>query len=282
MPTQKSTRFYHLHLVSDATGETLHAIAKAAAAQYREISAIEHIHSLVRSQARMDRVLGEIADAPGVVLYTLINEKLRAHLEQRCQEIGVPSLSVLDPVLSLLSNYLNASSQPQVGGQHVLDAHYFGRIEALNFTMLHDDGQHTHDLDEADVILVGISRTSKTPTSIYLANRGIKAANVPLVPDLPLPAGLEDAEKPMVIGLIASPDRIMHIRRNRLLSINENKETDYVDKDRIARELSFARKLCARNGWPMIDVTRRSIEETAAAVLNLYHERAPAGAVPDV
>ena len=277
MSANKSTRFFHLHLVSDATGETLHAVAKAAAVQYAEYSAIEHIHSLVRNQSRMDRVLAEITETPGMVLFTLVNDELRHLLERHCLEMQIPCLSVLDPVLAMLASFLNATSKPQIGGQHVLDAEYFGRIEALNFTMLHDDGQHAHDIDLADVILVGISRTSKTPTSIYLANRGIKTANVPLVPDLPLPEKLTSAEGPLVVGLVATPERVAQIRRNRLLSLKEDHETDYINKTVIAAELNFARRLCQKHGWPLIDVTRRSIEETAAAVLNLYHKSKHAG-----
>jgi regulator of PEP synthase PpsR (kinase-PPPase family) len=175
--------------------------------------------------------------------------------------------------MAALASYLNAKSKPLVGGQHALKAEYYKRIDALNFTMMHDDGQHVENLDQADEVLIGISRTSKTPTSIYLANRGIKTANIPLVLGMPVPPQLEAAKRPLVVGLIASTERIVQIRRNRLLSLNEDAETDYVDKAVIAEELTFARKLCARHDWPVIDVTRRSIEETAAAVLTLYHEK---------
>ena len=271
--TAKSQRFFHLHLVSDATGETLTAVANAATVQYADFQPIQHVHALVRNPKQLDRVVRAIEASPGVVLFTLVNEDLRTALEVRCRELGMPSISVLDPVMAALAAYLNAKSKPLVGGQHVLNAEYFKRIDALNFTMMHDDGQHAEDLDHADVVLVGISRTSKTPTSIYLANRGIKTANVPLVLGMPLPPQLEAANRPLVVGLIASTERIMQIRRNRLLSLNEGAETNYVDKAVIAEELTFARKLCARHDWPVIDVTRRSIEETAAAVLTLYHEK---------
>jgi hypothetical protein len=271
--TAKSQRFFHLHLVSDATGETLTAVANAATVQYADFQPIQHVHALVRNPKQLDRVVRAIEAAPGVVLFTLVNEDLRSALESRCREAGVPSISVLDPVMAALASYLNAKSKPLVGGQHALNAEYFKRIDALNFTMMHDDGQHVENLDHADVILIGISRTSKTPTSIYLANRGIKTANVPLVLGMPLPPQLEAATRPLVVGLIASTERILQIRRNRLLSLKEGAETHYVDKAVIAEELTFARKLCARHDWPVIDVTRRSIEETAAAVLTLYHEK---------
>jgi [pyruvate, water dikinase]-phosphate phosphotransferase / [pyruvate, water dikinase] kinase len=271
--TAKSQRFFHLHLVSDATGETLTAVANAATVQYADFQPIQHVHALVRNPKQLDRVVRAIEAAPGVVLFTLVNEDLRSALESRCREAGVPSISVLDPVMAALASYLNAKSRPLVGGQHVLDADYFRRIEALNFSMLHDDGHLPENLNHADIILLGISRTSKTPTSIYLANRGFKTANVPLVLGMPLPPQLEAATRPLVVGLIASTERIMQIRRNRLLSLKEGAETHYVDKAVIAEELTFARKLCARHDWPVIDVTRRSIEETAAAVLTLYHQK---------
>lgn len=267
-------KFFHLHLISDSTGETLNAVARAALAQYVDIQPIEHIHALVRSRKALQRVLEDVEQNPGIVLFTIINAELRHELEQECNRLGVPSLSILDPVISCLASYLNAKSRPQIGGQHALNAEYFRRIEALNFTMLHDDGQSAETLGEADVVLIGVSRTSKTPTSIYLANRGIKAANVPIVPGVPLPEQLTGSNGPLVVCLVASADRIAQIRRNRLLSLNETADSDYVDRKTIADELAFTRKLCQRYDWPIIDVTRRSIEETAAAVLNLYYERA--------
>ncbi len=266
-------KFFHIHLVSDATGETLNTVARAATAHYSDFQPIEHVYALVRSARQLQRVLRNIEDNPGIVLFTMVDENLRNELEFQCKKLDVPAISILDPVTKSLAAYLNAESRPQIGAQHAMNAEYFDRIEALNFTMMHDDGQHTDTLFEADIVLVGISRTSKTPTSIYLANRGIKTANVPLVPQVPLPPALETLKGPFVVGLVASPERIAQIRRNRLLSLNENRETSYADRTVIAEELTFARKLCARHDWPMIDVTRRSIEETAAAILNLFHER---------
>jgi len=266
-------RFFHLHLVSDATGETLNAVAKAATVQYASFQPIEHVHALVRSEKQLNRALTEIENAPGIVFFTLVNHDLRKQLESCCETLGVPSIAILDPVIDVLSAYLNAESIPQIGGQHVLNAEYFNRIEALNYTMAHDDGQMVEDIDTADLVLVGISRTSKTPTSIYLANKGIKTANIPLVPNIPVPVQLEQATKPLVVCLVASTERIIQIRRNRLLSLNETAETEYIDRGKIAEELKFARTLCARNNWPIVDVTRRSIEETAAGILNLLSKR---------
>jgi len=264
--------YFHLHLVSDSTGETLITVGRAAVAQYEGVSAIEHVYPLVRSQAQLERVISEIEAAPGIVLYTLVEPDLAGRLEEACRQAGSPLLSVLAPVHALLQSYLGAHSTARPGAQHMLNAEYFKRIDAMNFTLLHDDGQHPQDLDDADVVLVGISRTSKTPTSIYLANRGLKTANIPLVPNLPLPAQLDTLQKPLVVGLVASPERIVQIRQNRLLSLRADEDTDYTDKDRVAEEVAFSRRLCSRRGWPVIDVTRRSIEETAAAILDLYRD----------
>ncbi|KUL95195.1 phosphate kinase [Bosea sp. WAO] len=264
--------YFHLHLVSDATGETLIAVSRAAAAQYEAVSAIEHVYPLVRSENQLSRVLAEIESSPGVVLYTLVEPEWAERLESFCREIGCPCLSVLQPVLSLFQSYLGQASATRPGAQHVLNAEYFRRIDAMNYTLMHDDGQLGGDLESADVILVGISRTSKTPTSIYLANRGIKTANVPLVPHVPLPSELERLKKPLIVGLVASAERIIQIRQNRLLSMRADDETPYVDPDAVADEIAQSRRLCARKGWPVIDVTRRSIEETAAAILDLLRD----------
>jgi hypothetical protein len=240
------TGYFHLHLVSDATGETLITVARAAAAQYANVSPVEHLYPMVRSKKQLDHVLAEITESPGLVLYTLLEEDLIQALEKTCR----------------------------VGAQHVLNAEYFQRIDALNYTMLHDDGQHPEGLEDADVVLIGVSRTSKTPTSIYLANRGVKTGNVPLVPGVPLAPQVEALKRPLVVGLYASPERIVQIRENRLLGLHAHRDDDqYIDKTAVAEEVSFSRRLCARHSWPTIDVTRRSIEETAAAVMRLLSER---------
>ena len=277
MSTVVTQRYFHLHLVSDATGETLINVGRAAAAQYKQTHAIEHIHSLVRTPAQVERAMREIEQAPGIVLYTLVDNSLASALETGCRDLGVPYVSVLDPVLAAFQSYLGTRSAGRVGAQHVLDAEYFRRIDALNFSLAHDDGQHFEALEQADVVLVGVSRTSKTPTSIYLANRGIKTANVPLVPNAPVPAELLEIKKPLVVGLVASPDRIVQIRQHRVLTMKSDELTDsYVDRALVTEEIAWSRKLCARQGWPVIDVTRRSIEETAAAVIGLLGARKPA------
>ena len=263
--------YFHLHLISDSTGETLIATSRAVAAQYQDVSSIEHVYPLVRSRAQLDRAIAEIEAAPGIVLFTMVDQDLSQRLEEACREFGSPCLSVLQPILALFGSYLGATSTPKPGAQHVLDAEYFKRIDALNYTMMHDDGQMLDGYEDADVLLLGVSRTSKTPTSIYLANRGVRTANIPLVPGVPLPAGVEGLRNPLVVGLLASPERIVQIRQNRLLSLNAaDRETPYVDRISVAEELAQSRRLFARNGWPTIDVTRRSIEETAAAIIDLH------------
>ncbi len=265
--------YFHLHLVSDSTGETLTTIAKAAAVQYAQIRPIEHVHPLVRTPRQLKRVLQEIEQAPGIVLYTVVNLDLIAELELRCKELKVPCLAVLQPIMQVFESYLGAPQTPTVAGQHVLDADYFRRIDALNFTMAHDDGRLPDNLDEADIILLGISRTSKTPTSIYLAQRGYKTANVPIVPGLPFPEEIAGDHSAFVACLIASPDRIAEVRRNRALLIGDRDLDDYVDRSRIAAEIAITRKLCAKHGWPVIDVTRRSVEETAATIIRLLQDK---------
>ncbi len=266
--------YFHLHLVSDSTGETLITVARAAAAQYTKVIPVEHVHPLVRTPKQLDRVLVEIEEMPGIVLYTLLQGNLVDRLEQKCRDLGLPCLSVLGPVLHLFQSYLGAESTHKVGAQHTLNAEYFRRIDALNYTMMHDDGQQTDDLEEADVLLIGVSRTSKTPTSIYLANRGVKTANVPLVAGVPLLPDLERLRRPLVVGLYATPERIVQIRKNRLLGLKAYRDDDkYIDPQSVAEEVAVSRRLCAKHNWPSIDVSRRSIEETAAAVLALLAER---------
>ena len=264
---------FHMHLISDATGETLNMVARAAAAFYADHYPIEHIYALVRTAEQLERVFSEIERQPGIVLFTLADGTLRSRLEDGCRKFAIPYISILDPVISSLGTYLNAKSRPHIGGQHALNADYFRRIDALNYSLLHDDGQHLDDLESADVVLVGVSRSSKTPTSIYLAIRGFKTANVPLVPGIALPSQLFGVERPLVVGLTASADRISQIRQHRLLGLSADRESGYADRQAIAAELVHAREICSARGWPMIDVTRRSIEETAAGIINLLSER---------
>jgi regulator of PEP synthase PpsR (kinase-PPPase family) len=264
---------FHLHLISDATGETLLTMAKAAAVQYPQVRAIEHVHPLIRTEKQLERALYEVEQAPGIVLYTLVKKPMIKEIERRCREINVPCLHVLQPIMKVFESYLGAPQTPIVAGQHLLDADYFRRIEALNFAMAHDDGQLPQDLSMADIIIVGVSRTSKTPTSIYLAQRGYKTANLPLVLGIDLPPALTEPHTAFVVGLVASAERIAEIRRNRVHLMGDRNLADYVDHAQIANEIQHSRRLCARHGWPVIDVTRRSVEETAAAIIKHLHDR---------
>jgi [pyruvate, water dikinase]-phosphate phosphotransferase / [pyruvate, water dikinase] kinase len=264
---------FHLHLVSDATGETLHAIAKAALAQFESVDVREHSYALVRSQRQLARAVEHIGAEPGLVFFTLANPDLRRELETQCAKFGVPCLDVLDSPIARMRQFLGVTETHKPGGQHEVDQRYLQRIEALNFTIQHDDGQALEDIDQADVILVGASRTSKTPTCIYLAIRGVRAGNVPLVPGMPLPPQLSAAKKPLIVGLWASPDRLVQVRRNRLNTLGEVRDTTYVELEAVRAELTETRKIFEQHDWPVIDVSRRSVEETAAAVINLLTER---------
>jgi regulator of PEP synthase PpsR (kinase-PPPase family) len=261
--------YFHVHLVSDSTGETLNAMARAVCARFNNVLPIEHIYALVRSDRQLERALGEIGGAPGVVLHTIVDESLRGALERGCLRMDMPCFGALDPMVSALSWYLGAPLSDRVGAQYSLDNDYFNRMDALSSALGHDDGQGGRDLGAADVILVGVSRTSNTPTCIYLAHRGVRAANVPLVPAAGLPDGLLELKGIPIVGLTVNPDRLVQIRRNRLRSLNEDRESEYVDTDAVRTEIVAARRLFERQGWPMIDVTRRSVEETAAAVINI-------------
>lgn len=270
-PPSRLATYFHVHLVSDSTGETLNAMARAVCARFDNVLPIEHIYALVRSQRQLDRALGDIEEAPGVVIHTIVDEKLRHALEEGCRKMDMPCIPALDPLVGALSHYLGASTTTRVGAHLRLDNDYFNRMDALNYAIGHDDGQGGQDLDRAEVVLVGVSRTSKTPTCIYLAHRGVRAANVPLVPGRPVPDRLFHLNGTLVVGLTIAPDRLIQIRRNRLLSLKEQRESSYVDVDSVREEIVHARRLYERENWPVIDVTRRSVEETAAAILNLLH-----------
>jgi len=263
----------HLHLLSDSTGETLEVIAKACLAQFEDAEIVRHFWPMVRSEGHLDRVLDDIERRPGLVLFTLVNSNIRRELERKARRRGIHAVSALDPVMDALSAVLHQEAKARPGRQHVLDAAYFARVDAIQFTIAHDDGIGSENWEEADIILAGVSRTSKTPTSIYLANRGYKVANIPLVPEAPPPPSLFSLEHPLVVGLTTNPDRLIQIRRNRLLALNQAPETDYVDLEAVNAELAFARRIFADRGWPVIDVTRRSIEETAFAIVKLCNER---------
>ncbi|MDE0932928.1 MAG: kinase/pyrophosphorylase [Novosphingopyxis baekryungensis] len=268
---------FHLHLLSDSTGETLDNIAKAALVQFDEIDVVKHFWPMVRSDVHLERILDDVAENPGMVLFTLVNVETRRKLEKRCRALGLPAIPALDAVTDALSDMLGQKAKARPGRQHSLDAAYFARVEAIQYTIAHDDGVHQEGWEEAVIILAGVSRTSKTPTSIYLANRGYKTANIPVVVESPPPDTLYHLRNPLIVGLTTSADRLVQIRRNRLLSLNQMPETDYVEGDKVSAEVKFARRIFADRGWPVIDVTRRSIEETAAAIINLANDRELSG-----
>ena len=261
---------FHLHLVSDATGETINSVARACVAQFDQVQPIEHFWNLVRTTRQLEMVIEGIKDNPGLVMFTLVDEKLRRRLQETCRELQVPCIPVLDPLINALAAYLGLESQSQPGRQHMLDAEYFGRMDAMDFALAHDDGQSTWDLHEADVILMGVSRTSKTPTCIYLANRGIKAANVPFVPGCPLPPELEQITRPLVVGLTKDPDRLIQIRRNRLKLLNQTEDTNYVDPEVVRQEVGrgppalFPPRLVGDRRHPPLDRGNRRRDHDAA------------------
>ena len=263
-----------IHLISDATGDTLTALARAAVAQFDESQVSYHRWSLVRSRLQLHRVLEGIEAEPGPVLCSLVDDALRHELDTACARLGVTLLHVMDPLMDMLQAQFGAPAKHKPGRQYVLDADYFRRIDAMHFVISHDDGQANRGINDADVVLVGVSRSSKTPTCFYLANRGIKALNIPLVPNTPVPAELDHPTCP-VIGLTIDPKSLIDIRRHRLKLIGTTElfgradSSDYVAHDAVEKELIWARRLCHERGWPTIDVTRRSIEETSAAVLKL-------------
>lgn len=275
-----SERFFHLHLISDSTGETLIAASRAVTSQYQSTNAIEHVHPMVKNATRMEAVISEIDNKPGIVLFTIADEALAQTLETACARMGLPCVSVLEPIFKTFQSYLGMAGDHKPGAQHELNAEYFNRIDAINFTLMHDDGALPDDMEEADILLLGISRTSKTPTSIYLANRGLKTANIPLVPGMRVPDSVINAKKPLTVALIASTDRIYQVRQNRILGLDDSSSGHtYTDRASIAEELSQTRKLCKRHNWPMIDVSRKSIEETAAAIYALWVDKREAASI---
>jgi regulator of PEP synthase PpsR (kinase-PPPase family) len=261
---------FHLHLVSDATGETVASVARACLVQFETIQTTLHQWWLVRTEGQVDRALQGISHHPGIVLYTLVDPVISERLATGCRGLNVPCIGILNPVLAGLEDYFHREvDKPAPGRQHMLDEDYFARIDAMHYTIAHDDGQMLSGLDKADVILLGVSRTSKTPTCMYLANRGVKAANVPLVPGVALPEEVIQAKKALIVGLTREPSSLSDIRKNRLRLLDHDEGSDYADEEKVREEVLSARRLYAAHGWPVIDVTRRSIEEASASILQL-------------
>jgi [pyruvate, water dikinase]-phosphate phosphotransferase / [pyruvate, water dikinase] kinase len=271
-PTPDSKKFF-IHLVSDATGTTLLGLARACLAQFEGIDPVQKFWPLVRTQKQLEKIIVRIQENPGPVIFTLVDEKMRQRLQERCDELSLPCVSVLDPIMRGLSSYLGKHAKGVPGLQHTLDDAYFKRVAAMDFAMRFDDGRSYDGLREADLILVGVSRTSKTPTSIYLARRGIKVANIPLVPGVPVPEEYFNLTDCMYVGLSAAPERLAQLRRSRLQADKLGKnieDNQYLDIEKIEQEIQDARKLFRKHNWPVIDVTKRSIEETSAEIMSYY------------
>lgn len=266
----KSPQKIHIHLVSDSTGETVHQISRACLAQFPNVKTIEHIWTLVRSQQHLDSVFTSLESNPGVLLMSILDIELRSQIENKCESLGVPHVSVLDPVVTLFGTVLGQSSQNNPGGQRQLNSDYYQRISAIDFAVSHDDGMNMGALKDADILLVGVSRSSKTPTSMYLAHRGYKVSNYALVPGIPFPIHYLDGLNILVVGLTNDPKRLSVIRRTRQIAMSDNANETYADLVSITEEVRQARRLFRQNQWPVIDVTRRSIEETAAAIIQLH------------
>lgn len=268
---------FYLHLVSDATGTTLQGLARAALAQFDDIAPNERFWPLVRTKRQLERVMDHIAETPGPVLFTLVDQELRLALQDRCEKIGVPSMAVLDPVIKGMSSYLGLPSKGIPGLQYALDDAYFARMDAMDFALSFDDGKNLDGIENAEVVLVGVSRTSKTPTCVYLARRGIRAANVPFCPGVPFPDYVPKLEKPLFVGLTESPDRLISLRRTRLKEEGHahpgHSDNDYIDLEKVEEEVKIARRFYSKHGWPVIDVTRRSVEETAAEIMLLLQRK---------
>lgn len=261
-------------MVSDSTGDTLEQVSKAALVQFPGIEPQKHYWPMIRTARHMERIITEMEDNPGVVMFTLVDHDIEKVLIDACKKYKWPYISVLQGIIRELGRHLGETPTERPGLQHQMDAEYFDRIDAIQYTLAHDDGQIAENLMDADIIIVGVSRTSKTPTCIYLANRGLRAANIPIVPGCPLPLDLEKAkaEGKFIVGLVNSVDRLVQIRRNRLLMLKEEKTTDYIDEDLVKEEVKESRRLFTRMGWPIVDVTRRSIEETSVAIINLKNK----------
>lgn len=260
---------FHMHLVSDSTGETVSSVARSAMAQFEVDDVEEHMWALIRTPKQMEKVLAGILEVPGIVLFTVVNDRLKNMLQDFCKDHNMPCVPILNRTIRELEGFFGVETTSVVGGQHELDEDYFDRVEAIHFALAHDDGQNTDELDMADIIVLGVSRTSKTPTCVYLSNRGLKAANIPLVPGAPLPDSLFELKRPLIVGLVINPERLVQIRKSRLLQLHEDRETDYVDMERIKDEVTEARRLFSKNKWPVIDVTRKSVEETCANIVQL-------------
>lgn len=266
-------REVHLHLVSDSTAGTVSAIGRAVIAQFSEISVQEHVWALMRTSKQLERLEEALKQHPGPVLSTVVDEVMSEKLQRICARQNVPCMDPLERVSSGMASYLQQEISPKPGSRHKLNENYFSRIEAIDYTLSHDDGKRHWELASADIILVGPSRTSKSPTCVYLAYNGMRAANVPFVHGVDLPSELFEAKNPLIIGLLIHPDRLIEIRKSRLQAIGHEKLEHYADDEEVKNEIKAARQIYRQHSWPVIDVSNRSVEETAAAIMNIFHRR---------
>tara|TARA_B100000945_G_scaffold299398_1_gene280041 strand:- start:203 stop:1027 length:825 start_codon:yes stop_codon:yes gene_type:complete len=263
----------HLHLVSDATGETVHQVARAALSQFSAIETVEHIWTLVRTQEHVETIGRSIKKNPGIVLYSIVNESIRKKIEEISNDMAIPSLPILDPIIQLFGDFIGQKENRKIGAQHIMNKAYFDRMAAVEFAVTHDDGMNIENLEDAQMLLVGVSRTSKTPTSIYLANRGYKVANYALVPNVEFPINYVEMKSNLfIVGLTTEVDHLVNIRKNRLDYISDTKNMKYVDTEIVNQEIIEAKRLFQKNKWPMINVSRKSIEETAATIIFMFNE----------
>ena len=263
-----------MHLVSHASGEMVEMIARNAVAQLEGVEVERHLWKMVRSIGLVPDILAEIASHRGIVFHSIAVTDIREALEEGCRQLNVPCLFVLEPFVSRLAEHSGAAIRFRTAARDFIDEDYYRRVEAMKYTLAHDDGHGADNLEDADVVLVGVSRATKTPTCMYLASRGIKAANVPVVPGVPLPEGVIKAKAPLVVGLTVQPKVLAQIRSSRLKRLSEDGASSYSERDAVAREVLEARRLCGRHGWQVIDVTNRPIENTAAFILELLRQRA--------
>lgn len=279
---QQSGKTIVMHLVSHASGELVEMIARNAVAQLEGLDVDRHLWKMVRNVGLIPEILAKIAWHRGIVFHSIAATDIREALEDGCRRLRVPCLFVLEPFVSRLAEYSGAAIKFKTAAHDRIDEDYYRRVEAMKYTLAHDDGLASDDLEDADVVLVGVSRATKTPTCMYLASRGIKAANVPVVPGVPLPTGVTKAKSPLVLGLTLQPKVLAEVRASRLKRLSEDRSTSYDESESVSREVLEARRLCARHGWRVIDVTNRPIENTAAFILKLLNERAAKeGGSPD-
>ena len=263
----------NIHLISDSTGETLGSVARAVLSQFEGVESDDFMWPLVRTRPQLERVIESISKAPGIVMYTILQDDLIASLKKKCHELRIPCIPALSHIIAEFSNYLNMDISHTVGRQHILDGEYFSRVEAISYTITHDDGQSSWDLYDADVIIVGVSRTSKSPTSVYLSCRGYKTANIPFVSIETIPDTIYDLKNPLIVGLTINPEKLVQIRQTRLTSLGQETGTSYIDIDAIKGEIAESRKLFSKLNCPIIDVTKRSVEETAAKIIQLVQDK---------